>query len=62
MADKTDFRDIQYAFARHIRDPENNPAPVDAEDRRLAIYRDLFQVAETGVVECRVHRLGLRGD
>ena len=42
MADNPDFQQLQYAFARHIRDPENNPSPVDAEDRRLAIYRDLF--------------------
>ena len=42
MADSQDFREIQYAFAKHIRDPENNPAPTDAEDRRLAIYRELF--------------------
>jgi hypothetical protein len=42
MAEKSDFRDIQYAFARHIRDPQNNPSPVDAEDRRMAIYRELF--------------------
>lgn len=42
MAEHLDFREIQYAFARHIRDPENNPAPVDAEERRLAVYRELF--------------------
>ncbi|MGI9203425.1 MAG: HvfC family RiPP maturation protein [Woeseiaceae bacterium] len=42
MAESPDFRDIQYAFARHIRDPENHPAPIETEDRRLAIYRDLF--------------------
>ena len=42
MADRQDFREIQYAFAKHIRDPAHNPAPVDAEDRRLAIYRELF--------------------
>ena len=42
MAESRDFRDIQYAFAKHIRDPENNPAPTDAEDRRMAIYRELF--------------------
>lgn len=36
------FTDIQYAFTRHIRDPENQPAPADVEDRRMAIYRDLF--------------------
>lgn len=42
MADSQDFREIQYAFAKHIRDPENNPPPTDAEDRRFAIYRELF--------------------
>jgi hypothetical protein len=42
MAESRDFRDIQYAFAKHIRDPANNPAPTDAEDRRMAIYRELF--------------------
>lgn len=40
--EKRDFRDVQYAFARHLRDPENAPAPADVEDRRMAIYRDLF--------------------
>lgn len=42
MADTPDFQKKQYAFAAHIRDPENNPAPGDVEDRRMAIYRDLF--------------------
>ena len=42
MADQPDFQQKQYAFARHIRDPEHNPAPEGAEDRRMAIYRDLF--------------------
>lgn len=42
MGERRDFRDLQYAFARHIRDPEHNPAPIDAEDRRMAIYRELF--------------------
>jgi len=42
MAESPDFQDIQYAFARHIRDPDNNPAPIEAEDRRMAIYRELF--------------------
>lgn len=32
----------QYAFAAHIRDPHNNPAPTDVEDRRMGIYRELF--------------------
>lgn len=42
MGKTTDFRETQYAFARHIRDPQNNPPPTDAEDRRMAIYRELF--------------------
>jgi hypothetical protein len=42
MAEKQDFREIQYAFARHIRDPEHHAPPTDAEDRRMAIYRELF--------------------
>ncbi|MCF7985806.1 MAG: putative DNA-binding domain-containing protein [Thiohalocapsa sp.] len=36
------FIAAQLAFAGHIRDPEHRPAPADIEDRRMAIYRDLF--------------------
>lgn len=36
------LRDQQYALARHVRDPAANPPPPGIEDRRLAIYRDLF--------------------
>ncbi|MCS3904602.1 hypothetical protein J2T55_002642 [Methylohalomonas lacus] len=36
------FRDIQYHFTRHLRDPEHEPAPADVEDRRMAIYRRLL--------------------
>lgn len=36
------FKDVQFAFAAHLRDPERQPAPADVEDRRLAIYRDLI--------------------
>lgn len=32
----------QYEFAAHIRDPERHPRPADVEDRRMAIYRELF--------------------
>ena len=32
----------QYEFTRHCRDPENFPAPVNIEERRMAIYRDLL--------------------
>jgi hypothetical protein len=37
-----DFKQQQYAFAAHIRDPEDNPAPEGVEDRRMKIYRELF--------------------
>ena len=36
------FQEIQYGFAQHIRDPEQQPAPADIEDRRMEIYRGLF--------------------
>jgi hypothetical protein len=42
MVESRDFQDTQYAFAAHIRDPENTVAPPGIEDRRMAIYRSLF--------------------
>jgi len=42
MAPMPEFIRRQYAFAANIRDPENNPAPEDVEDRRMQIYRKLF--------------------
>lgn len=42
MARLPEFQRKQYEFAAHIRDPENNPAPQGIEDRRMAIYRNLF--------------------
>lgn len=42
MADQVRFRDLQYRLAAHIRDPEKHAAPADIEERRLAIYRELF--------------------
>lgn len=36
------LRRQQFAFAAHLRDPSAHPAPPGIEDRRLAIYRDLF--------------------
>ena len=33
---------LQTSFAAHIRNPQTNAAPVGIEDRRMAIYRDLF--------------------
>ncbi len=35
------FKEVQYAFTRHMRDPEHNPAPEGIEDRRIGVYRDL---------------------
>ncbi len=32
----------QKAFARHLRDPEHAPPPGDVEDRRMAVYREIF--------------------
>ncbi len=37
-----EFQRKQYEFAAHIRDPEKNAAPAGIEDRRMAIYRELF--------------------
>lgn len=42
MAERPRFQKFQYAFAAHIRDPEHQPAPPDVEDRRMAVYRELF--------------------
>lgn len=33
---------LQREFADHIRNPDQNPAPGEVEDRRMAIYRRLF--------------------
>ncbi len=36
------FLQSQLDFIAHLRDPENTVAPVDVEDRRVAIYRGLI--------------------
>lgn len=36
------LREQQFRFARYLRDPQANPPPPGIEERRLAIYRDLF--------------------
>ncbi len=36
------FKEVQYEFTAHLRDPDNNPAPSEIEDRRLEIYRGLL--------------------
>ena len=42
MPKRPDFQEKQYAFAAHIRDPDNVAAPEGIENRRMAIYRKLF--------------------
>jgi len=42
MADLPEFQKKQLAFAAHIRDPDHVAAPDGIEDRRMAIYRELF--------------------
>jgi len=42
MPEKAPFQDKQYAFAAHLRDPDNVPAPEGIEERRMAVYRELF--------------------
>lgn len=40
MADT--LHEQQFALSRHLRDPSSHPPPPGIEERRLAIYRDLF--------------------
>lgn len=42
MPEQPQFVRAQLQFAAHIRDPERNPRPADVEDRRMAVYRELF--------------------
>lgn len=35
------FQETQFAFARHMRAPDEYPAPEGMEDRRMGIYREL---------------------
>lgn len=42
MAESSSFKDKQYAFAAHIRDPDHVAAPGEIEARRLDVYRKLF--------------------
>ncbi len=37
-----EFLRIQRRFAAHLRDPDRHPAPEGIEERRLAVYRNLF--------------------
>ncbi len=42
MAELPKFKQIQYAFARHLRNPGKHPRPADIEARRMKIYNELF--------------------
>ncbi|MCK4865131.1 MAG: putative DNA-binding domain-containing protein [Gammaproteobacteria bacterium] len=42
MANLPVFKQAQYEFAAHIRDPESNPVPDGIEPRRMKIYSELF--------------------
>ncbi len=36
------FMEVQRGFAAHIRDPDGAAAPADVEERRMAVYREVF--------------------
>ncbi len=42
MTNKPSFKQAQLDFAAHIRNPLDNPVNPEIEDRRMAIYRELF--------------------
>lgn len=50
MTNKPSFKQIQTEFAAHIRDPEKVPANDQIEERRLAIYRNLFINSISGLL------------
>lgn len=37
-----DFKSIQRVMTQHLRDPDNHPAPIEIEERRMEIYRGLL--------------------
>ena len=42
MPERPDFQRRQQAFAAHIRDPQAVPLPDGIDERRMAVYRNLF--------------------
>lgn len=57
------LREQQVAFAAHLRSPEDNPPPEGIEDRRMAIYRELFYNSLEGILAANFPVIrGLRGD
>ena len=51
MAARPDFQRVQEEFCAHLRDPRRNPRPEDVEERRMAVYRDLFFKNIRGFIE-----------
>ncbi len=57
------LRAQQVAFAAHLRDPQQAPPPEGIEDRRLAVYRELFYNTIEGLLAANFPVLRrLRGD
>lgn len=46
----SELRDQQFTLARHVRDPARNAPPPSIEERRIAIYRDLFYNSIEGLL------------
>lgn len=42
LTETPSFMQTQIQFAQHIRNPQQQSKPVDVDDRRMAIYRDLL--------------------
>jgi hypothetical protein len=57
------LRTQQLAFAAHLRDPLTAPAPAGIEDRRMAVYRELFYNSLESLLAGNFPVIrGLRGD
>lgn len=50
MSNKPTFKQAQVEFAAHIRNPEVNKLPEQIENRRMAIYRNLFINSISGLI------------
>lgn len=50
MTNKPSFKQAQVAFAAHIRNPAKAAAPNSIEDRRMAVYRNLFINSISGLL------------
>ena len=41
-AEQPTFKELQYAFTQHVRNPAKHPRPEDVEARRMNIYNELL--------------------